>query len=58
MALAKALRDEVRKKLNGISDRQLYNKIGEKTIEAGVADHDDNAMSEAPALLQPVANER
>jgi hypothetical protein len=40
MALAKALRDEVRKKLNGISDRQLYNKIGEKTIEAGVADHD------------------
>jgi len=40
VTLAKTLRDEVRKKLDGISNRQLYNRIGEKTIEAGVADRD------------------
>ena len=40
MALSKALRDEVRKKLDGIGDRQLHNRIGSKAIDAGVADRD------------------
>jgi len=40
MALSKALRDEVRKKLDGIGDRQLHNRIGSKALDAGVADRD------------------
>ncbi len=40
MTLSKPLRDEVRKKLNRISSRQLLNRIGTKAIQAGVTDRD------------------